>query len=146
MYKHILIATDGSELAGKALLHGLDLAKALNAKVTLMTASEPMWSAMPGEMAIAFPHEDYERAMVENAKRILATVSDAATTRQLYFNVKHVRDQFPAEAIVEAAREGGCDLIVMASHGRRGIAQLVLGSQASKVLTLSTVSVLIYRE
>ncbi len=146
MYKHILIATDGSELAGKALLHGLDLAKALIAKVTLMTASEPMWSAMPGEMAIAFPHEDYEKAMVENAQRILATVSDAATTRQIDFNVKHVRDQFPAEAIVEAAREGGCDLIVMASHGRRGIAQLVLGSQASKVLTLSTVSVLIYRE
>ncbi len=146
MYKHILIVTDGSELAGKALLHGLDLAKALIAKVTLMTASEPMWSAMPGEMAIAFPHEDYEKAMVENAQRILATVSDAATTRQIDFNVKHVRGQFPAEAIVEAAREGGCDLIVMASHGRRGIAKLVLGSQASKVLTSSTVPVLIYRE
>jgi nucleotide-binding universal stress UspA family protein len=146
MYKHILIATDGSELADKAVLHGLELAKAVNAKVTLLTVSEPMWSTVPGEMAIAFPHDAYEKSTAAKAEKILASVAEAAKTRGLGYTAKHSREQFPAEGIVAAAQEGGCDLIVMASHGRRGLAKLVLGSQAAKVVTSSTVPVLVYRE
>ena len=78
MYKHILIATDGSELAGRAVAAGLALAKSLQAKVTAVTATEP-WSAMvTGEPALAFPIEDYEKAAAENAARILSAVSRAA--------------------------------------------------------------------
>lgn len=146
MYKNILVATDGSELAGKAVVHGLDLAKALNAKVTFVTASEPMWSAVPGEMAIAFPYDQYLRAADANAQRILESASDAAKSKQVDFTVKYAQEQFPAEAIVNTARESGCELIVMASHGRRGVSKLVLGSQASKVVSSSVIPVLIYRE
>ena len=145
MYKHILIATDGSELAEKAVAHGLDLAKTLSARVTVVTVSEPMWSTMPGEMAIAFPHDEYAKSTAAAASRILAVAAGLAKQKGINVTAKHLADVFPAEGIVTAAQEGGCDLIVMASHGRRGLAKLVLGSQATKVVTNSTVPVLIYR-
>ena len=146
MYKHILIASDGSELAQKALEHGLDLAKSMNAKVLIVTISEPIWNAVPGEMAISFPYEQYEAATKATAERILAAASHAAQKYGVPYTSKHVKDQFPAEGIVAAAKENGCDLIVMASHGRRGLAKLVLGSQAGAVMVSSPVPVLVYRE
>ena len=146
MYNHILIATDGSDLADKAVIHGLALAQAVHSKVTLLTISEPMWSAVPGEMAIAFPHDEYEKSTAAKAEIILASVADAAKSRGVGYTTKHSKEQFPAEGIIAAAQECCCDLIVMASHGRRGLAKLVLGSQAAKVVTSSTVPVLIYRE
>jgi nucleotide-binding universal stress UspA family protein len=146
MYKHILIATDGSDLADKAVLHGLALAKAVHAQVTLLTVTDPVWSVVPVEAAISFPYDDYQKSMAAMAERILASVADAATTRDVKYTIKHAKDQFPAEGIIAAAKEGGCDLIVMASHGRRGLARLVLGSQAATVVVSSTIPVLIYRE
>jgi nucleotide-binding universal stress UspA family protein len=144
MYKHILIATDGSELAGRAVAAGLALAKELKAKVTAVTATEP-WSAMvSGEPALAFPIDDYEKAAAENAERILSGVAGAARNAGVPCETAHIRD-FPAEGIIEAAKAGGCDLIVMASHGRRGLSKLLLGSQATRVLALSTVPVLVCR-
>jgi nucleotide-binding universal stress UspA family protein len=144
MYRHILIATDGSELAQKAVAAGLALAKELKAKVTVVTATEP-WSAMVlGEPALAFPIEEYEKAAAENAARILAGVSAAARDAAVACETVHVND-FPAEGIVATAKAKGCDLIVMASHGRRGLSRLLLGSQALRVLTLSTVPVLVCR-
>lgn len=144
MYKHILIATDGSELAGKAVTTGLALAKQLKAKVTAVTASEPWTGMMTGEAALAFPVEDYEKASAENAARILAEVSAAASKLDVACESVHVND-FAAEGIIATAKAKGCDLIVMASHGRRGLARVLLGSQATRVLTLSTVPVLICR-
>ncbi len=146
MYQHILIATDGSDLANKAIQHGLGLAKAVNAKVTLLTVTDPIWNAVPGEMAIAFPYEEYQKATAENAERILAAAANAAKAKNVSYTVKHVKDQFPAEGIVSAAKEGACDLIVMASHGRRGLTRMILGSQAATVVISSTIPVLIYRE
>jgi nucleotide-binding universal stress UspA family protein len=144
MYKHILIATDGSDLAGKAVTSGLELARHLKAKVTAVTASEP-WSAMvTGEAAFAFPIEEYEKSAAENAARILSAVSEAAKKRDVPCETVHVND-FPAEAIIDTAKTKGCDLIVMSSHGRRGIARVLLGSQANRVLTLSTIPVLVCR-
>lgn len=144
MYKHLLIATDGSELAGKAVTAGLQLAKALGAKVTAVTVTEA-WAAMvPGEGAFVFPVEEYEKAAAQNAARILADVAAQAQKVGVVCDTVHVTE-FPAEGIILTAKDKGCDLIVMASHGRRGLSRVLLGSQAVRVLTHSTVPVLICR-
>jgi nucleotide-binding universal stress UspA family protein len=145
MYKHILIATDGSALAGKAVAAGLELAGRISARVTAVTATEPWSEMMLGEpAALAFPIEDYERSAAENARRILLGVEQSAMAQGVACETVQVSD-FPAEAIVATAKAKGCDLIVMASHGRRGVARILLGSQASAVLTHSPVPVLICR-
>ncbi len=144
MYKHILIATDGSELAGKAVIAGLALAKTLNAKVTAINATEPWTAMVVGEAALAFPVEEYEKGAAESAAKILSEVSAAAQKQSVPCETVHVND-FPAEAIIETAKARGCDLIVMSSHGRRGLARVFLGSQAIRVLTMSTVPVLVCR-
>jgi nucleotide-binding universal stress UspA family protein len=143
MYRNILIATDGSELAQKAVAAGLELARALKAEVTIVTATEP-WSAMATQPALAFPIEEYEKAAAEAAAGILAGASAAAAQAGVACATVHV-SEFPAEGIVETATAKGCDLIVMASHGRRGLSKLLLGSQATRVLTLSPVPVLVCR-
>lgn len=145
MYKNILIASDGSELAQRAATQGLELAKLLKAKVTAVTVTEPWTSVVTGEMVLGFPYEEYEKTTAENAAAVLAGVTATAKKMDLACATVHAKDQFPAEGIIAAARDNGCDLIVMASHGRRGLAKLLLGSQATKVLTLSTVPVLICR-
>jgi nucleotide-binding universal stress UspA family protein len=145
MHAHILIATDGSELANRAVGQGLDLARALGSKVTAITVTEPWTAAVSGEWAVAFPVEEYEKAAAANAEKILAQVTQAAARIGVACDTRHVKDQFAAEGIVEEAKSLGCDLIVMASHGRRGLAKVVLGSQATRVLTHSTVPLLICR-
>jgi nucleotide-binding universal stress UspA family protein len=145
MYAHILIASDGSELAGRAVEQGLTLAKTLHSKVTAVTVTEPWTAAVSGEWAVAFPVEEYEKAAAANAQKILAQVSETAARIGIACETVHIKDQFPAEGIVEEAKTRGCDLIVMGSHGRRGIIRFVLGSQATRVLTHSTIPMLICR-
>lgn len=145
MYNHLLIATDGSELAMRAVEQGLALAKALKTKVTAITVTEPWTAVAFGEVAVAVPAADYEAAAAESAATILAGVSKAATEAGVTCHVMHVKDQFPAEGIIKTAKARSCDLIVMASHGRRGLTRLLLGSQANKVMTHSTIPVLICR-
>src|SRR5262245_6248572 len=145
MYKHILIATDGSELAGKAVAAGFELARRLGAKVTAVTVTEP-WSAMvTGEAVLAFPVDEYDKSASESASRILAGVTKLARKADLDCATVHAKDQYPADGILETAKRSACDLIVMASHGRRGLTRLLLGSQAVQVLTHSTIPVLICR-
>jgi nucleotide-binding universal stress UspA family protein len=148
MYKHLLIATDGSELAEKAVRAGLKLAAALGARATAVTVTEP-WDALAmaglAERGVANPIEKYEQRMREAAEAILARVREIAGSIGTECETLHVSDRHPAEGIIEAAKEKGCDLIVMASHGRRGVSRLLLGSQANEVVTLSTVPVLICR-
>lgn len=144
MYKHILIATDGSELAEKGVQAGLELAQALKAKVTAVSATEPWTAMMPSDGGVAFPVEEYEKAGAESAARILSAVGATASKQGVRCETVHVNG-FPADAIVETAKTRECDLIVMASHGRRGLSKLLLGSQATRVLTLSTVPVLVCR-
>jgi nucleotide-binding universal stress UspA family protein len=145
MYKHILIATDGSELAAKAVTAGLELAKRIGAKVTAVSASEP-WTTMmvAGDPGAAFPSMEYERAAAENAANILRTVCSAAKAAGVACETVQVMN-YPAEAIIETANSKGCDLIVMASHGRRGIAKLVMGSQTQQVLNHTDTAVLVVR-
>ena len=145
MYKHILIATDGSELAAKAVTAGLQLAATVGARVTALTATQP-YAAMVGVdgPALVFPMDEYEKSAAAAAARILEQISKEAGDLGVECATVHVRD-FPAEAITATASAKNCDLIVMASHGRRGIGRLLLGSQAAKVVTLSPVPVLIVR-
>ena len=145
MYKHILIATDGSELAGKAVAAGLQLAKELKSKVTAIHATEPWTALVAGEVGLGFPYQDYDKGAAENAQRILAGVSDAAKAAGVDCTTLHMLESFPAEAIVDCAKEKGCDLIVMASHGRRGFSKLLLGSETVRVLTHTNVPVLVCR-
>lgn len=144
MYKHILLPTDGSELAHKAVRQGLELAKALNAKATAINVSGP-WPVgeIGGGMVVAVPIAEYDAAVAKEASRVLQQVSDLATQIGVECTTVHVPNQYPAEGIVEQANARGCDLIVMASHGRRGLAKFMLGSQATRVLAYSTVPVLI---
>lgn len=148
MYKHILIATDGSELANKGLEHGLALAKPLDAKVTVLTVSAPL----PMEVAHAAnlggihdPVARYDQQIAENMKERFADIEKRGAAHGIKVNLVHEIDDFPAEAIVRYAKLNGCDLIVMSSHGRRGIQKVLLGSQTSEVLTSTDIPVLVVR-
>ena len=142
MYKHILIATDGSELAGKAVTAGLALAKRLGAKVTAVSAIEPWLSIASSDTAAAFM--EYQKAAEQDVARILGQVSTTAREHGVKCETITVT-QAAAEAIIDTANSAQCDLIVMSSHGRRGLARVLLGSQAMRVLTLSCVPVLVCR-
>jgi nucleotide-binding universal stress UspA family protein len=145
MYTHILIATDGSDLAQKAVVQGLALAKTLGARVTAVYVTEPLLAVAPGEVAMAFPVKEYEESVAANARRVLGAVAADAQAAAVPCATVHVKDQIPAEGILETAREEACDLIVMASHGRRGLMRFLLGGQAIKVLSGSAVPVLVCR-
>jgi nucleotide-binding universal stress UspA family protein len=145
MFKNILVATDGSDLAGKAVSHGIALAKALNSKVTFVTVTEP-WSAVAaGTIGLSLPVEDYDKGATEFATRVLAGARDTARNEGVTAGVMHVKDQFAAEGIQNTAKEQGCDLIVVASHGRKGLSRLILGSETHRLVTESTVPVLVVR-
>ena len=146
MYRHILIPTDGSELAGRAVRHGLALAKAVGAKVTALTveASFDVY-AVPAsrvyEMSDAFA-EHAERAKAHGQK-ILNGVAEQARAAGVACETVQIEQDHPYEGIIETAERRGCDLIVMASHGRSGIAAIVLGSVTTKVLTHTKIPVLV---
>ena len=139
MYKHILIASDGSELAEKAVKQGLELAKRLGATVTAVTVTELWPIAVADGVMVANAIPEYEQAAAQEASRTLAAVGEQARKLGVACATVHVADRYPAEGIIELAKARSCDLIVMASHGRRGL----LGSQATRVLTYSTIPVLI---
>jgi nucleotide-binding universal stress UspA family protein len=107
VYKHILIATDGSELAGKAVAVGLELAKSLNARTTPVNVTEPWSVTVTGAPVLTYPTIDYEKAAAENTANVLSTVSDAANKAGVTCETLHVSG-FPAESIVETAQAKGC--------------------------------------
>jgi len=141
MYKHILIPTDGSDLSNKAIEHGLELAKALGAKITALTVSEPFYvSAFEPSMA-----EQYKKHVAALATKHLDVAKYAASASNVACEAVRVEHERPYQAIIDTAKERGCDAIVMASHGRRGVSAIVLGSETVKVLTHSTVPVIVVR-
>ncbi|MDO8912616.1 MAG: universal stress protein [Phenylobacterium sp.] len=149
MYSHVLISTDGSEVAQKGVEHGLSLAKALGAKVTLITVTErfPVYARGVGlEYAMSQPMTaEYATGQKEAANAALAAAKQLADRLGISTEDLHVPDAHPADAIIEAARSRNCSLIVMASHGRRGLGRLLLGSTTSEVLAASPVPVLVVR-
>jgi len=148
MYNHILIPTDGSDVAQKGVDHGLSLAKTLQAKVTVILATErfPYYvSGGAGWVATPRDVEGYDARQKEFAEQQLEKVREAAVKMGVPVEVLHVANADPAEAIIETAKARECSLIVMSSHGRRGVGRLLLGSQTSNVLVGSPVPVLVVR-
>lgn len=145
MYKHILIAVDGSVFGHKAVVQGLELADALNAKASAITVTEQWAHRFGSDLMSEIPNEDYDLAAAATAEKILTIAKNAAATVGVKCDVLHVKEQSPAEGIIASAETLGCDLIVMASHGHRGLTRLLLGSVANEVVALSKVPVLICR-
>lgn len=148
MYNHILIATDGSELAGKGVEHGLALAKPLGAKVTVLTVTEPLsttalQAAIHG--GLENPLGQYEHQMDQDVKKLTDPIVKKAAELGITLEVERETDEYPAQAIIRTAKRKGCDLIVMSSHGRRGVSKLLLGSQTAEVLVHTTIPVHVIR-
>jgi nucleotide-binding universal stress UspA family protein len=145
MYKNILIPTDGSELAGKAVQHGLSLAKTIGAKVTAVTVLKP-YHAFTLAMGVAVDTSAaYQKRIQDAAAKTVQAVADQAKALSVACDTVQVEHEHPYQAIIDAAKSKGCDLIVMASHGRSGITALVLGSETLKVLTHTKIPVLVHR-
>jgi nucleotide-binding universal stress UspA family protein len=147
MYRHILIPTDGSDLAHKAVAHGLALAKAVGAKVTVLTVEGSfnvydVPASRVNLMTAAF--DEYAKHAREHASSILDRIADEAKAAGVQCETMQVVQDHPYQAIVDTAKQKGCDLIVMASHGRSGIAAVLLGSVTSRVLTHTNIPVLVW--
>ena len=139
MYTNILLSTDGSDVARKGVEHGVALAKALNARLTIITVTEPLEVNYGGDLAVGWipPQGEFDRfdaACKESAGKVLDQARAMAEQIGISAEILHVPNAYPAAAIIETAKSKGCDLIVMASHGRRGLRKLLLGSQTSEVL------------
>ncbi len=147
MYKHILIPTDGSALSRKAVVAGVKLAKSLGARVTGVFAAPPATPLVYGDhlpVGYATPKE-HERMIKAHAARYLRVIAQAAKKARVpCAGVSEISD-YPAETILAVAKKKKCDLIVMASHGRRGLKGVLLGSETQKVLTHSKIPVLVCR-
>lgn len=148
MYKHILIPTDGSPTADKAVEAGLEFARESGARVTLFTAV-PEYD-IPGEGEVLARHrvvslEEHNRRSEAKAREVLASAERRAREAGIAFDSEFAQSNRPSQAIVAAARTRGCDAIVMSSHGRRGLAKLWHGSETEEVLTGSEIPTLVYR-
>jgi nucleotide-binding universal stress UspA family protein len=149
VYSTILIATDGSELANNALDQGCELAKRFGAAVTIVTVTEPATVVGAGYSAAAgvgySPIPELMEAQQAQAQTTLNESKARAEAAGVSANTRLVEGVYPAEGIVQVADEIGADLIVMASHGRRGLGRLLLGSQTSNVLAQTRIPVLVTR-
>lgn len=144
MFKHILIPTDGSELAQMAVRHGLALAKAVGAKVTAMTVQPLLTDFIVEGVTITVSDSDRVNMRNEFSHRLDAARNEAKA-QGVALETIQVEHREPWRAIIETAAAEGADLIVIASHGRRGVSAFVLGSETQKLLTHSTIPVLVYR-
>jgi nucleotide-binding universal stress UspA family protein len=148
MYARILIAIDGSEMSMRGLEHGLSLASRLGAKVDLLTVSEPWAGGIADAQGWAVGYEsgpEYRAEREQAANAILQPALDRAAEMEVEAEPIHVLDRFAADGILDTAVARNNDLIVMTSHGRRGLTRVLLGSQSAEVLTRSTLPVLVVR-
>lgn len=149
MYEHILISTDGSEVAQKGVESGLVLAKDLGARATIITVTERFgnhggsvkWDPGSGER----PGYEDSLTQEEVAEEILTSAMATARRLGVEADTLHVSDAVPADAIIETAKARNCQLIAMASHGRSGLGRVLLGSQTSDVLARCGIPVLVVR-
>ena len=147
MFKRILLPTDGSELSKKAVKKGIEFAKSIDAKVVGFFAPEDYRALMYSEYIppSLMSQEEFDANAKKAAEKHLAFIEKTASAAGVPYEGFYLTSIAPWEAIVEAVKKKRCDLIFMASHGRTGLAGLVLGSQTTKVLTHSKVPVLVYR-
>ena len=147
MYKHILVPTDGSDLSRAAALQAVKFAKSLGARVTAFFAAPPATPVIyDGFLPTGYGTTTEHAQMIEKmAAKYLGVIEKACAAAGVPCQSVHETNEYPADAIVALARKRKCDLIFMASHGRRGLTGAILGSQAQKVLTQSKIPVLVYR-
>lgn len=144
MFKRILVPTDGSDLTKKALAHAIGLAKSLDAKLYTLSVKEPFPYSAISEMQPT-PPQEFVQAQERIAADRVQQARAIAEAGGLAAEGHTIEALHPWEAIIEHAKRTECDLIVMASHGRRGVTALLLGSETQKVLTHSKVPVLVVR-
>lgn len=147
MFKHILVPTDGSELSSRALTHAVEFAKDNGAEITFFFAQQEYPMPMYGEGALLVPvtPDQFSDSTRSEASRVLNSALAQAREAGVPAKGDTQVSDLPYEAIIEAANKHQCDLIFMASHGRRGVAGFLLGSETQKVLTHSKVPVLVFR-
>lgn len=145
MFKHVLVATDGSQLSEKAALNAVQLAKSMSARLTAVTASTPFHVFATDAVMVTDTEDVYNEECKRRAEKYLGVVKTAAESSGLSFEGIRVFHDHPYAAIIDTASNRGCDVICMASHGRRGIAALVMGSETMKVLAHSKVPVVVWR-
>jgi nucleotide-binding universal stress UspA family protein len=145
MYKNILIPTDGSDLAAKAVEHGVAFAKEISAKITALTVTEPFAAFAVAPSQLEYTRAEYNKQAEAYAEQALAAVAAAGELAGIACETHHVERNHVYQAIIDTATANGCDLILMASHGRRGMSAIILGSETVKVLTHSKIPVLVYR-
>ena len=145
MYRHILIPTDGSELAEQAVTNGLSLAKSLGANVTLIIVEEPIWLGAPSLAEYGALNElsKYTDQIKNYHASVLDRAADAAKQAGVPCEKIQVKDAKPYQAIITTSTDRGCDLIVMATHGHGGLSAVLLGSVTNKVLTHTKIPVLV---
>ena len=147
MYKHILIPTDGSELSDKAIDAGIEFARETHARVTGFTAVPeyeiPSEAEMMARRGISL--EEHERRARQQAESALQKIADRAREAGVDYDADYALSDEPYDAIIRAAQKHDCDLIFMASHGRRGLSKLLHGSETEGVLTHSKIPTLVYR-
>jgi nucleotide-binding universal stress UspA family protein len=148
MYKHILIPTDGSRTAQKAVEAGIDFARESGASITFFTAVPEYEVPLTSEVMAHKPvmsMEEHERLSAEKARAILAPALERARTCGVAFDADHALNDKPYRAIIEAAQRHGCDAIFMSSHGRKGLSRLLHGSETVAVLTHSDIPTVVLR-
>lgn len=145
MHKHILIPTDGSTLSQAAIEYGVSLAKSVGAKVTVLTVSTPFHIFAAEPAMVTDTPEQYAKRTAALATKYLDLAKEIALAAGVNCETLHVEHEHPYLAIITTAATRSCDLIVMASHGRRGFSAVVLGSETNKVLTHSEIPVLVVR-
>ena len=145
MFKHILIPTDGSKLSEKAVKHAVLLAKEIKARVTALHVIPKFHTFTYQAEMLELTAKEYELSCIERAKHYLRFAERAAAAADVACDGLHAFSDEPYDEIIRTARRKRCDLILMASHGRRGIEGFLLGSETQKVLTHSKVPVLVYR-
>lgn len=146
MLDHILIPTDGTEISIQAAAFGVQLAKRMGAKVTAVTVTTPADAIMVGEVCVIRNTEEYEEKASASAGVMLDAVSKLATDAGVACEKVHARSPLPWHGILEAAKSRNADMIVMASHGRRGLSAMLIGSETQKVVNHSHIPVTIYRK
>ena len=145
MFQHVLIATDGSPLSNSALDKAMDFAREAGARVTVVTATAPFHVFSADSRQLTDTRETYAKQVKAEAARLLAEAEHKAKALGVPCKALQIEHEHPYQAIIDAAGKSGCDLIAMASHGRRGMSALVIGSETNKVLTHSSIPVLVYR-
>ncbi|MDO8771773.1 MAG: universal stress protein [Burkholderiaceae bacterium] len=145
MFKHILIPTDGSDLSSLAVKNGVQFAKEINARITGLTVTVPYHYFAVDAIQVSDTAEQYSIDMKAMAERNLSVLKEEASKAGVPCELVHRSNEHPYEEIVKTAQELNCDVIFQASHGRRGMSGLILGSETQKVLTHTKIPVLVFR-